>query len=269
MSIFRSGRILLLLALLGGGILSVAAAQPGEWQKKPLSRGVVIETVGNGPARVVDGDERLLSRPACPASTFKLIIAWAGLETGVLRADTRVECREERIASGIYRLDLHNALLRSSNRYFEVIAGRIGEARLTEYVQKSGLVNGTVPKDWLKHGTNAAVWGGDLLVAPAQAHELMGRIAAGTLASPATNEILVSAIEWPCDVDGMRVFGKSGTMRHAAWFTGFAREKNGQTRTVTVFLRGGLSRKPEAAGRFFERFGLKPPSLPPLGDVDK
>jgi len=242
-----------------------AVAKEGGLRAGGLQKGVIIESIDAGPAAVVEGDERLASHPACLASTFKLVIAWAGLETGLLLPDTRIECHEARIATGICTLDLHNALIRSSNRYFEVVAGRIGIDRLTEYAGKSGLVGDEIPKNWLRQGMASAVWGGDLLVAPFRLHDLVVRLSAGSLASPPVNDSLVSAIEWPCGSSGMRVYGKSGTMRNAVWFTGFARGKDGRTRVVTVFLKGGLARKPEAAGLFFGRFGMEPPVLPPLG----
>ncbi|HNW33759.1 MAG TPA: penicillin-binding transpeptidase domain-containing protein [Candidatus Ozemobacteraceae bacterium] len=261
----KSGALVLLLALCALFAAGGAFAKGNDARPIHLKNGVIIESIDAGHAAVVEGDAGLASHAACPASTFKLVIAWAGLETGRLQADTRIECREDRIASGMIALDLHNALIRSSNRYFEVVAGRIGIDRLAEYVRKSGLVAGEVPKNWLKQGVAAAIWGGDLRVTPFRLHDLMVRLSAGSLASRAVSEALVAAIEWPAGTSGMRVYGKSGTMRGAAWFTGFAREKSGRTRVVTVFLRGGSARKSEAAERFFGRFGMKPPVLPPLG----
>lgn len=259
------------LLMLTGSMLtaSVWAAHLAERRTGGLRKGVILESVATGAAKIVAGDPNLASRPACPASVFKLVITWAGLETGVLRPDSRIACREDRIASGMCELGLSDALLRSSNRYFEIVAGRLGPERLTKYAARSGLVDGDIPGNWLKEGTNAAVWGGELLVTPARVHDLTVRIAAGILSDPSTDEHLASAIEWPCDIPGMRIYGKSGTMRGAVWFTGFTRETDGRIRTVTVFLMGGLSRKAEAAMLFFNRFGMKPPVLPSLNAIDK
>ncbi len=259
--------LLVLTGCLGIGagfpVLGVTGSKSG------LKRGIILESVATGPARIIGGASELAACRACPASVFKLVITWAGLETGVLTPGTRIPCREDRIAPGICKLGLRDALLRSSNRYFESVAGDIGREKMTEFASRSGIVDGPVPEAWLKRGTNAAVWGGDLLVTPSRVHAMMVRIANGTFASPGTNETLVSAIEWPCERKGMRIFGKSGTMRGAVWFTGFAREPAGRIRTVTVFLRGGLSRKPEAASLFFSRFGIEPPVLPPPEGIDK
>ncbi|GEM_PF-2416659 len=259
---------LLVLAdsLVGGAVPCVLAAAGS---KAGLKKGIILESVATGPVRIVGGDSELATCRACPASVFKLVIAWAGLETGVLRPDTRIPCREDRIATGICELGLRDALLRSSNAFFETVSGRIGREKLTEYAARSGILDGSVPEHWLRGGTNAAVWGGDLLVTPSRVHDMMVRLANGTFASPGTNEPLVSAIEWPCDIPGMRIFGKSGTMRGAVWFAGFAREPDGRPRTVTVFLKGGLPRKSEAASLFFGRFGMKPPVLPFLEGIDK
>jgi len=264
------GWVASLLLLAGCLIAGAVSPAPGVMRSKTgLKRGIILESVATGPARIIGGASGLAACRACPASVFKLVITWAGLETGALTPDTRIPCREERIAPGICELRLRGALLRSSNAYFETVAGSIGRETLTEYAARSGIVEGSVPANWLKPGTNAAVWGGDLLVTPSRVHEMMVRIANGAFASSGTNETLVSAIEWPCDTPGMRIFGKSGTMRGAVWFTGFARESAGRIRTVTVFLRGGLSRKPEAASLFFGRFGIEPPVLPPLEGIDK
>ncbi|HOY66466.1 MAG TPA: penicillin-binding transpeptidase domain-containing protein [Candidatus Ozemobacteraceae bacterium] len=229
-------------------------------------RGVLLESVGSEPVRIVSGDPHLVERWACPASVFKLVIAWAGLEAGVLTTGTRIVCNEPRVASSPVAIGMRDALLRSSNTFFEAVAGRLGEGRLTEYVHRSGLFREPVPDRWLENGMRSAVWGGMLNTTPARLHAFTRRIAAGEVGAASVNHVLTASIEWPCGTGTVRVFGKSGTMRQAVWFTGFGRFPGGETRCVTVFLEGGMERRLEAAARFFGRFGLRPPAPPPLED---
>ncbi|HEY9071570.1 MAG TPA: penicillin-binding transpeptidase domain-containing protein [Candidatus Ozemobacteraceae bacterium] len=231
-----------------------------------MCRGVILESAGRDTPRVVAGDARLVEKPACPASVFKLVIAWAGLETGVLTPETRIACDEPRIASACVEIGMRDALLRSSNRFFEVIAERLGRVRLTEFASRSGLFREPLPETWLGAKLPSAVWGGTLRTTPARLHVFTQRIAAGDVGSASVSRALEAAIEWPCGTATVRVFGKSGTMRKAVWFTGYGRSGDGAVRCVTVFLEGGLERRPEAAAMFFDRFGMRPPEPPPLGD---
>jgi penicillin-binding protein 2 len=146
-----------------------------------------------------------------PGSTFKVVVALAGLESGVIDPDEKISCRGS-LKSGrrSFRCwkkeghgptSLHRAVVESCDVYFYTMGERIGWDRIAEYAKKLGLGSvtgiplsdekpGLIPTtEWKKKRTGEAWYGGDtfinsigqgfVLVSPIQACQLMSVVANG------------------------------------------------------------------------------------------
>jgi penicillin-binding protein 2 len=146
-----------------------------------------------------------------PGSTFKILVALAGLETGVIDPKEKITCRGS-IKSGKHTfrcfktrghgpIAFHEALVESCDVYFYTMGERIGFDRIAEYAKKLGLGSlsgiqlpdekpGLIPTtEWKKHRTGEAWYPGDsyinsigqgfVLVSPLQAARMMSAIANG------------------------------------------------------------------------------------------
>ncbi|NBS14934.1 MAG: hypothetical protein EBT57_09060, partial [Verrucomicrobia bacterium] len=116
---------------------------------------IILETPKSGEMRLVTGNKAEMEVPREPASTFKVVIAWAALELGLIQnVETPLE--------GADGLGLRESLQKSINPPFAILAEKIGADRLGEYAGRSGLIEGTIPKDWMKAGGQEAAHAADL-----------------------------------------------------------------------------------------------------------
>jgi penicillin-binding protein 2 len=111
----------------------------------PVVRAAAIEALGNlnGTAIAIDpssgrilamvNQKLALSAGAEPCSTIKVAVALAGLQEGLIKADTPVNL------GGHYSLDLTHALAKSVNLYFEVLGRAMGFERVKHYANQFGL----------------------------------------------------------------------------------------------------------------------------------
>ncbi len=146
-----------------------------------------------------------------PGSTFKIIVALAGLESGVIKLDDKVTCKGF-LTSGRHSfrcwkkgghgaVSLHQALVESCDVYFYTMGERIGWDRVAEYARKLGYGSltgillpdekpGLIPTTaWKKKRTGEAWYPGDtyinsigqgfVLVSPIQACQMMSAVANG------------------------------------------------------------------------------------------
>jgi penicillin-binding protein 2 len=146
-----------------------------------------------------------------PGSTFKIIVALAGLESGVIKPDDKVTCKGYLMSGrhsfrcwksgGHGAVSLHQALVESCDVYFYTMGERIGWDRVAEYARKLGYGSltgirlsdekpGLVPTtQWKKKRTGEAWYPGDtyinsigqgfLQVSPIQACQMMSAVANG------------------------------------------------------------------------------------------
>ncbi len=161
-----------------------------------------------------------------PASTYKIVIALAGLEEGVIKPDTSIFCPGHfRLGRGRYRcwkksghgpMNLHDALVQSCDVYFYTIGHRLGINTIAKYAKRFGLGSSTrlglsqekrglVPttqwkllnkkEPWLLGETiSASIGQGYNLVTPIQQASMMASVAnGGILLKP----YLVKRIEGP------------------------------------------------------------------------
>lgn len=114
-----------------------------------------------------------------PGSTFKMVVALAALESGLIKPGESVRCTGRyymgKSSFGCWKrnghghMNMHNAIRMSCDYYFYEIANRIGIERIAEMAQKLGLGDayadefmnakpGTIPTPGWKQATLGEVW---------------------------------------------------------------------------------------------------------------
>jgi len=230
------------MALLIGwlGVWSVALA--GE--KYPVGM-TILETSRSGEMQVVTGSRVEIDVAREPASTFKVVIAWAALDRGLVQ-DVETPLK------GADGLGLRQSLQRSINPPFSILAEKIGGDRLAEYAGRSGLIEEKISKDWMKGGGQEAVHGGDLKTTLRREHEMAVAWMRGQ--DPWNSEAgkkLQEALIWRGEKIVVRA--KTGSYGGCLWMTGY-----GEDKAVTVFMLGEVGRRPEVVKAFFSRWGVEP-----------
>jgi penicillin-binding protein 2 len=151
-----------------------------------------------------------------PGSTFKMMVAMAALEAGVISAEETVTCRgftevgNQRFhcwkRGGHGQMDLHNGLKNSCDVYYYDIAQRVGIEKIAEMARRfglgdrldlplNGIAGGLIPtKDWKKRvigeawrigdSLNAGIGQGFVLTSPLQLATMTARLASGTMVIP-------------------------------------------------------------------------------------
>ena len=231
-------------ALLVGlmGIWSVALAE----EKYPVGM-AILETPRSGETQVVAGKEAEMDVGREPASTFKVVIAWAALDRGLVQdVETPLE--------GAEGLGLRQSLQKSINPPFAILAEKLGGDVLGEYAERSGLIKGKIPKDWMKAGGQEAAHAADLKTTLRREHSMAVAWMRGTApwggeAGRKLQDALVSKGE------KVLLRAKTGSYGGCLWMTGYGPDK-----AVTVFMEGPVSRRPEILKAFFGRWGLEPAS---------
>lgn len=238
--------------------LSLAA-----WAEEEKSL-VMITEQGAGSIAELKGNVGLLTKKVTPASTFKIIIAWAALEEGLVKPEDRHMCRDSYVPDTPRELDLHEALYYSSNDYFAWLAEKLGRERLEKYVKKSPLA-GALGRDSeaLAGDLKEAAHGGGLQVMPVEQHAMAVKLAEGKLAdSPEVMEKLKKALRWPCSEESVSLHGKTGTWQGASWYNGWGVSKDGKWKAVTVFTPytppDWKPVRDHTVGQFYGVFGQKP-----------
>lgn len=188
-----------------------------------------------GPDQIV-GDATLLSRPAHPASLFKIVILIALLREGKLDRSERIAV-EDHISTS--RVDIRQATYRSSNRAFLVLARRLDARLLRE--EAVGMRFFRVPPPAQFGRSDSIYRGEDEKTDPLSIHRFMKQVAGGAdLAKP---EKLHDVLMWPgscliaakSDREIGRIHAKSGAWGGSAWMTGFCAGRR-HKEVVTVFV---------------------------------
>ena len=232
-------------ALLVGlmGIWAVALAE----EKYPDGM-TILETPKSGEMQVVTGSKVEMDVAREPASTFKVVIAWAALDRGLVQ-DVETPLK------GTDGLGLRQSLQKSINPPFSILAEKMGGEILGEYAARSGLIEGKILKSWMKAGGQEAVHGADLKTTLRREHSMAVAWMRGT--EPWNGEVgrkLQEALVWKGEK--VEVWAKTGSFGGCLWMTGYGRDK-----AVTVFMLGEVGRRPEVVKAFFSRWGVEPASL--------
>lgn len=233
------------MALLIGwlGVWSAALAD----EKYPDGM-TILETPKSGEMQVVTGSKVEMDVAREPASTFKVVIAWAALDRGLVQ-DVEAPLK------GAEGLGLRQSLQKSINPPFALLAEKMGGEILGEYAERSGLIEGKIPKGWMKAGGQEAVHGGELKTTLRREHSMAVGWMRGTAPwDGQAGKMLQDALVWKGEKVLLRA--KTGSYGGCLWMTGYGRDK-----AVTVFMLGEVGRRPEVVKAFFSRWGVEPASL--------
>jgi beta-lactamase class D len=208
----------------------------------------ILETPMIGEMQVVTGSKVDVDVAREPASTFKVVIAWAALDRGLVQ-DVEAPLK------GAEGLGLRQSLQKSINPPFALLAEKMGGEILGEYAKRSGLIEGKILKSWMKAGGQEAVHGADLKTTLRREHSMAVAWMRGT--EPWNGEVgrkLQEALVWKGEK--VEVWAKTGSFGGCLWMTGYGRDK-----AVTVFMLGEVGRRPEVVKAFFSRWAVEPASL--------
>jgi hypothetical protein len=157
----------------------------------------------------------------------------------------------EKPLEGAEGLGLRQSLQKSINPPFAILAEKLGGEVLGKYAKRSGLIEGSIPKEWMRGGGKEAVHGGDLKTTLRKEHQMA--VAWMRSTAPWDGEAgkkLQDALVWKGEKIVVRA--KSGSYGGCLWMTGY-----GEGKAVTVFLEGAVSRRPEVLKVFFGRWGVE------------
>lgn len=224
---------------------------------------VILEDSTGDVPKVVAGQVGLSVREATPASTFKIVLAWAALEEKLATPSTTFRSSDKYIPGTPRLLAMQEALHLSSNDYFISLGNRLGRKRILDYAVKSGLVSATDSPDWLPENLAGVQHAGDLKVTPVQIHQLVSRIARGQLASrPEVQKDLLAVLSWPSSKPEILIYAKTGTWNGAVWCTGFGGPED-DLKAVTVFStysqQNWQPAREMVIEKFYKRFGQEAP----------
>jgi beta-lactamase class D len=220
---------------------------------------LVLETENDQPM-TVQGNKNLIAQQFSPASTFKIILAWACLEEGIVQPSTLHQVKDPHVPQTPRAISLKEALFFSSNDYFVWLYEQIGLDTLTQYIQKSELLGKSIPADWLGDDLKAVVRAGSLKVSPLQQHQFILRLMNGQLASGENDAALRTALEWPSSNPKLRLFGKTGSWGDVVWFNGFGESDRGK-KAVTVLVHKKGARREDGIQLFYSSWDQTPPKL--------
>ena len=227
----------LLIGLMG--IWAVALAE----EKYPNGM-TILETAKSGETQVVTGNKAEMDVAREPASTFKVVIAWSALDRGLVQdVETPLD--------GAEGLGLRQSLQKSINPPFAILAEKLGGEVLGEYAERSGLIEGKIPKGWMRAGGQEAAHAADLKTTLRREHSMAVAWMRGT--APWDGEAgkkLQDALVWKGEKVLLRA--KTGSYGGCLWMTGYGADK-----AVTVFMEGNVYRRPEILKEYFGRWGLK------------
>lgn len=228
--------------LVAAGLMAVSA------RAEFPADGVILETSETGETLLLAGQEAELDVLREPASTFKAVIAWAALDRGLVKD-------VESPLPGAEGDNLRLALQKSLNPPFDLLAVELGGDVLGEYAKRSGLIQGTIPARWMVGKEKEARHGADLMTTIRREHQVAVAWMKGE--APWNSEAgrrLQDALLWKAAEKPIRA--KTGTYGGSVWVTGY-----GPGKAVTVWLPGGIPRRPEALKIFFGRWDIPvPPS---------
>jgi beta-lactamase class D len=224
------------------GVWSVALPE-----KKYPDGMTILETPKSGEMQVVTGNKAEMDVAREPASTFKVVIGWAALDRGLVQdVETPLE--------GAGGLGLRQSLQKSINPPFAILAEKLGGEVLGEYAERSGLIEGKIPKEWMKAGGQEAAHAADLKTTLRREHSMAVAWMRGTAPWDAqAGKKLQDALVWQGEKVLLRA--KTGSYGGCLWMTGYGPDK-----AVTVFMEGHVSRRPEILKAFFGRWGVEPTS---------
>ncbi len=166
-----------------------------------------------------------------PASTYKIYIALAGLDSGVITPEqSQISWDGQKNGLDTWNTDqtLESAMQHSVNWYFQAIDTRLGISAIKDYVREIGYGNQQV------NGDTASYWlTSSLKISPVEQVEMLQKLYDNEFQfAPETIETVKNSICLFSTAEGT-VYGKTGTEASdgrnvSGWFVGFL-EKDGHT----------------------------------------
>lgn len=224
-----------------------------------FSETVILETTKGESTKILSGESAAIEKLYTPASTFKIILAWAGLEKGIVSPETKHQCSDSYVPGTPREISFKEAMFYSSNDYFVWLVEQLGSERLNHFVKKSSFFSDGLPENWPGKNPRAVVRGGELKVSPHQQHQFIQRVMRGELASsPKIQDQLLTCLEWPTSDSKVHLYGKTGSYGGVTWFNGFGRNEKG-LKAVTILLTGKEANRDRAIALFYKQWGLTLP----------
>jgi beta-lactamase class D len=226
---------------------------------------VVLRADANGKT-TISGNAALADQKFTPASTFKVMIAWAALEEGLATPATKHLIKDSYVPGTPREVDMHEAMYFSSNDYFDWLGKKLGREKLEKYIAISGYAGGKPPRGWLDN-MDLIEHGGTITITPRENHEFFYKlqqepdcIQSGKLvSSQGVMMMLRTVLQWPNANDETVFWGKTGMAGGAVWFVGDgvrATESGASwTQAVTVFAKGGVELRPTVIEKFYAAYG--------------
>lgn len=225
------------------------------------AQGFVLLQTDAGGKTTVSGDKALLAGSYPPASTFKLLIAWAAFREGLATPDSLHLCADR----GGKEVGMAEAMYFSSNDYFRWLALRLDRDQFDALIRESGWGGKNFkPGIWLESGPGGTERGGELKVSVEQVHVLSRRLM-GAKPGPVTDD-LRKVMRRPWNDRESRVYGKSGAWGGAVWMTGYYdAERAEERKAVTVFVPYAVPdwkpAREKAMAEFYRCLGLPEPGV--------
>lgn len=189
--------------------------------------------------------EQAVTRVA-PASTYKIYIALAGLDSGIITPErSQISWDGQKNGLDAWNADqtLESAMQHSVNWYFQAIDAQLGLPAIQDYVRQIGYGNQQV------NGDTAAYWlNSSLKISPVEQVEMLRKLYDNEFPfSPENVETVKNSIRLFSTAEGS-FYGKTGTeavdgQNISGWFIGFL-EKDGHT----YFFATNLQKEGDATG---------------------
>lgn len=189
--------------------------------------------------------EQAVTRVA-PASTYKIYIALAGLDSGIITPErSQISWNGQKNGLDAWNADqtLESAMQHSVNWYFQAIDARLGLSAIQDYVRKIGYGNQQVNGDTATYWLNSS-----LKISPVEQVEMLQKLYDNEFQfSPESVETVKNSICLFSTAEGS-FYGKTGTeavdgQNISGWFIGFL-EKDGHT----YFFATNLQKEGDATG---------------------
>lgn len=211
----------------------------------------------------ITGNTDLAEARLSPASTFKVPLAIAALQSGVIQPSSAFMIQDPYITEKPRYANLREAMYRSSNDYFIKVYRLLGRDEVVRYLNESGPGYENLSSLPAVAGPPAA-HGGGIKITPVNQHRWMQRLASGSMTgSEKLQEQVLEILSWPAPPK-CKLYGKTGSWDQTLWFSGFGRcSKKGPYRVVTIVRRQYYTKERRMAviAEFYKSFGLNPPDL--------
>lgn len=177
-----------------------------------------------------------------PAATFKIFIALAGLEAGIIKDKDhliRWDGTRRKIPSWNQDQTLKSAMENSVDWYFEEVVIQIGLTEMQSLIKKAKYgnqkVTGGIDEFWLK---------GDLKISPDEQLDFLEKFYTGKLPFAKKNIEIVKEILLKESTESHKFYGKTGVAEsfNAGWYIGFI-EKDDEVYLFANLIFGKLKQK--------------------------